>query len=165
MLVDLKDLFAGGAPIQIDYPLDLSGYEVPQGGFPFSEPVQVSGSIENHAGVVLLKAQAETVRHAACARCLKPVAMPMCVPFENVLVPQAPEGEAESDDILVCPEQTVDLDVLVKTNLVLALPMRELCKPDCKGLCPQCGKDLNEGPCGCKPEGHPAFQVLRDLLK
>lgn len=163
MLVNLKDIFAGGAPIDIGYSLDLSAYETPQGGFPFSEPVRVSGRIENRAGVVLLKASIQTVRHVQCDRCLLPVALPMLVPFENILVTQS-QGD-DSDELLVCAEQTLDLDALVKTNLILVLPMKELCRPDCKGLCPRCGKDLNEGPCGCRPEGHPAFQALKNLLE
>lgn len=163
MLVNLKDIFAGGEPIGIDYTLDLSNEEVPGGGVPFSEPVHVTGRIENRAGVVLLHAHVQAVRHAICDRCLSSFRQPMDIPFENVLVTES-QGD-DSDEILVCAEQMLDLDALAKTNLLLALPMKDLCKPDCKGLCPKCGKNLNDGSCGCKPEGHPAFLKLRELLK
>lgn len=163
MLVNLKDIFAGGEPIVIDYTLDLSKEEVPGGGIPFSEPVRVSGRIENRAGVVTLHAHVNAVRNTTCDRCLSPIRRSMDIPFENVLVTES-QGD-DSDEMLVCAEQMLDMDALVKTNLLLALPMKELCKPDCKGLCPRCGKNLNEGPCNCKPEGHPAFLKLRELLK
>mgnify|MGYP003365152833 CR=1 FL=1 len=163
MLVNLKDIFVGGAPIAIEYEMDLSQEEVPGGGFPFPEPVRVSGRIENRAGVVLLHAAVQAVRHTVCDRCLAPTRQPMHVAFENVLVTES-QGD-DSDELLVCSEQTLDMDALAKTNLLLALPMKELCRPDCKGICPQCGKNLNEGPCGCKPQGHPAFLKLREFLQ
>lgn len=162
MLVNLKDIFAGGSPITIDYQMDLSEEEAPGGGFPFPEPVHITGRIENRAGVVLLHAHVEAARNARCDRCLLPVVKPMDVSLENVLVTES-QGD-DSDEILVCSEQMLDMDALVKTNLMLALPMKELCREDCKGLCPRCGKNLNEGPCACKPEGHPAFQKLREML-
>ncbi|ADU26702.1 YceD family protein [Ethanoligenens harbinense] len=163
MLVNLKDIFVGGAPITIGYAMDLSKEEVPGGGFPFSEPVRVSGRIENRAGVVQLHAAVHAVRHTVCDRCLSPISQPMHVEFENVLVTES-QGD-DSDELLVCSEQTLDMDALAKTNLFLSLPMKELCRPNCKGICPQCGKNLNDGPCGCKPQGHPAFLKLREFLQ
>ncbi|MFT8889544.1 MAG: DUF177 domain-containing protein [Ethanoligenens sp.] len=163
MLVNLKDIFAGGPPIAIAYEMNLSDEEVPGGGFPFSDPVHVTGRIENRAGVVMLHATVQAVRHVRCDRCLSPIHQPMQVVFENVLVTES-QGD-DSDELLVCAEQTLDMDALAKTNLLLSLPMKELCRPDCKGLCPNCGKNLNEGPCACKPEGHPAFLKLRKFLQ
>ena len=49
-------------------------------------------------------------------------------------------------------------------DLVLELPLRYLCKPDCKGLCCRCGKNLNDGPCGCQKEIDPRLAALRQLL-
>ena len=57
-----------------------------------------------------------------------------------------------------------DLDDILTTAVVLNLDSQLLCKPDCKGLCARCGKDLNEGPCGCQPERDPRLQVLEKLL-
>ncbi|HCC00593.1 MAG TPA: DUF177 domain-containing protein [Ruminococcaceae bacterium] len=163
MLVNLKDVFAGGAPVDIDYTLDLSQLEVPGGTFPFAEAVRVLGRIENHAGVVTLEAEAQTMLHVICDRCLSPFKRNLHIPFQNILTDQ--QLDKENDHILVCMGQVLDMDLLVTTNLVLALPMKELCRPDCKGICPRCGKDLNSGPCNCKPEGHPAFLKLKELLE
>ena len=163
MLVNLKDIFVGGTPITIAYEMDLSREEVPGGGFLFPEPVHVSGRIENRAGVVLLHAAVETTLHTVCDRCLAPVVRPIRVPMEHVLVTES-QGD-DSDELLVCSEQTLDMDALARANLLLALPMKELCRPDCKGICPKCGKNRNDGSCDCKPEGHPAFAKLRELLQ
>ena len=57
-----------------------------------------------------------------------------------------------------------DLAGLLWEEFVLALPVRPLCKPDCKGLCPDCGKNLNEGSCSCvRDEGDPRLAALRGL--
>lgn len=57
-----------------------------------------------------------------------------------------------------------DLDELLREDILLSLPTKVLCKSDCKGLCPMCGADLNNGPCGCKKPVDPRLAVLQDLL-
>ena len=75
------------------------------------------------------------------------------------------EGE-ESDSILPVPDMKLDLDELVYSEVVVSVPMKHLCKEDCKGICEKCGKNLNEGECGCpKREIDPRLSVLADLLK
>ena len=75
--------------------------------------------------------------------------------------------DSEADDLIVrlvdgAPE--INLAGLLWEEFVLALPVRPLCKPDCKGLCPDCGKNLNEGPCSCvRDEGDPRLAALRGL--
>ena len=58
----------------------------------------------------------------------------------------------------------VDLDEVFTTAVVLDMDTTHLCREDCKGLCHRCGADLNEGPCGCKPEVDPRFAALAQLL-
>jgi uncharacterized protein len=54
---------------------------------------------------------------------------------------------------------------VIRQNLLLALPVSPLCDPHCQGLCPECGADLNKGPCSCqREEGDPRLAVLRELL-
>jgi uncharacterized protein len=60
--------------------------------------------------------------------------------------------------------ETVDLDAIIREQVYLALPMKNVCREDCAGLCPVCGANLNEGPCSCKKDsGHPAFSKLKFL--
>ena len=60
----------------------------------------------------------------------------------------------------------LDVDGLIYSEVVVNLPMKHLCKDDCEGICPKCGKDLNEGDCGCPAkEIDPRLQALADLLK
>ena len=75
--------------------------------------------------------------------------------------------DSEADELIVklvdgAPE--INLAGLLWEEFVLALPVRPLCKPDCKGLCPDCGKNLNEGSCSCvRDEGEPRLAALRGL--
>ena len=57
-----------------------------------------------------------------------------------------------------------DLTELFTTALVLSMDAKHVCSEDCKGLCPKCGRDLNNGPCDCRPETDPRFAVLEQLL-
>ena len=61
-------------------------------------------------------------------------------------------------------EDSKTLDEVVVTDLLLALPTKHLCREDCRGLCPHCGKNLNEGECGCRPDVDPRLAVLEQLL-
>jgi uncharacterized protein len=80
-----------------------------------------------------------------------------------------PEGN-ESELLDECAVSIVDgvpvlnLAALLWEEFSLALPVKPLCRPDCKGLCPECGKNLNEGACGCSPDtGDPRLAALRQL--
>jgi uncharacterized protein len=79
-----------------------------------------------------------------CRRCLGPVVGNIEARVEELFVPEPEEGEAYP--IL---RDHIDLEPLAREAIVLALPLVPLCRPDCKGLCPECGADLNSGPCGC----------------
>lgn len=78
------------------------------------------------------------------------------------------EAFAEADEAIRLTAEgkgfEIGLSALLWEELLLALPFKPLCKQDCKGLCPDCGKDLNEGSCQCtKEEGDPRMAVLRGL--
>ena len=72
----------------------------------------------------------------------------------------------EDEDRFILVEQgQLDVDELVVSDILLSLPMKHLCLPDCKGLCPTCGRNLNEGPCGCKKPIDPRLEALGKLLE
>jgi uncharacterized protein len=164
MVLSLKDLFIGGESIAFDYMLDMSDFEAAPGEFPIREPVNVSGSAVNRASVTSINAHAKLIYSTRCDRCLKEIVEQIEVSFENVLA-AAVEHEGDGD-IIVCENETLDLDELVVTNIILNLSMKHLCSQGCKGLCPKCGKDLNDGDCDCdKSYVNPAFSQLRDMIK
>ncbi|MGQ9476616.1 MAG: YceD family protein [Actinomycetota bacterium] len=71
----------------------------------------------------------------------------------------------EEDEYLI-EEGTIDLNILVNDAVVLSLPIKHLCSPGCRGLCPHCGANLNQGDCGCRVQNiDPRLEVLRELLE
>ncbi len=162
MRLDLKDIIhTPGARKGFDYELDLSGVEL-FGEKPFRRPLRIRGEVRNMAGALELTGRAEGAAETRCDRCLKPLEIPLDLPT-NTLLAEALENE-ESDDIVLLEDGGVDLDELFTTVCVLSWDGKHLCSESCKGLCPKCGKDLNEGPCGCGKELDPRFAVLAKLL-
>ena len=109
-----------------------------------------------------------------CNRCAEDVTVTVDSHFENfeetAAEPEDEEAATTGEDLLesrVVVENGVsylDLGAICWEEFVLALPVNPLCRPDCKGLCPQCGANLNDGPCQCAPEeGDPRMAVLRGL--
>lgn len=132
---------------------------------PVTEPVLANGTVRNAAGVLLLEAELHTVLHGVCDRCASDFSRPYSVQAHAVLVPElANEDEADEWTFLL-KEGAADLDEILTTAFVLHMDSTLLCKPDCKGLCCRCGKNLNDGPCNCRPEMDPRLAVLGQLLK
>jgi DUF177 domain-containing protein len=111
--------------------------------------------------------------HMNCTRCLKEFDTAVTFPLREEFYPTidvvtgAPVAPPDDPELAfpINRRHEVDTREAIRQNLLLAMPMRALCREDCAGLCPQCGKDLNEGPCDCKPEVvDERFAVLRELL-
>jgi len=101
-----------------------------------------------------------------CSRCLKPVRVSVAVPFqEHFKVSRTPQTEEEADRFIAVTDNDVDLTPYVEEAVQLELPLVPLCAEDCKGLCPECGTDLNEGECGCdRTPVDPRLAALKDLF-
>ena len=147
MKLDLKRIaVTDGETIPFSYDADLTKEEM-NGEYPFRTPVHVEGEVRNHLGVLNLHATVRALYQIQCARCLAPVNVDLNVPCDMIL--SAEVQDDERDDIYQLEGDSVELDDIVIPALLLEVHMTYLCKPDCKGLCPTCGKNRNEGPCGC----------------
>lgn len=162
MLLELKELIRSGGSLPFSFALDLSDLDF-YGSHPYAEPIQVTGEVQNHAGMLLMTGVARTTIHVNCDRCGKPLLEPMEVPFEHMLA-QELEDE-ENDEILLLDGTVLDAGDAVTDDMVYGMDSSHLCKEDCAGRCFRCGKDLNEGPCDCKPELDPRMAVLAKLLE
>ena len=129
---------------------------------PFAQPPEISGQAKNRAGVVTLEGTAHIRLRASCDRCAARFDYAADTPFNHTLVLSLNEGD--SGDLILLDGFRFSPDDLIWEDIVLSLPPKTLCQPGCKGLCPRCGKNLNEGPCACAPEGDPRLAALRQLL-
>lgn len=94
---------------------------------------------------LLLQVQGTAEVETACVRCLKDFFLPEVFEFEELY--QFPSRTREETDLILPQDGQIDLRLLFREYLILALPIKRLCKPDCKGLCVVCGTNLNDGTC------------------
>lgn len=162
MEIDLRKLFQeDGAIARHECELDFSGVEL-GGAKPFCAPVRVQARLRGFAGSVELRFRAEYTMSMPCDRCAETVVRDYAKEFSHTLVRESREDTGE---LITVPDERLDLDGLVLEDLLMDMPGQYLCREDCKGLCPSCGRDLNRGPCGCKESGtDPRLEVLRQLL-
>lgn len=168
MIIDLKKYFQGaqtgaGPEDTVEYDLDLSGLEL--GGVrPFLAPVKVTAGLRGFAESALLTVRAAYTVTMPCDRCCETVSRGYEKHFSHTLVREL--GDDQDDDAFVAvPDEKLDLDELLREDILLDMPSKFLCSPECRGICPRCGKNLNEGPCGCgSHEIDPRLQVLKSML-
>lgn len=108
-----------------------------------------------------------------CARCLDPFSFPLKFKLEEEFRPtidiatgaNLPRTADDEEATRVDAHHELDLSEVVRQNILIALPPTPICRTQCAGLCSQCGKNWNEGPCDCKhDEIDPRFEKLKELL-
>lgn len=104
----------------------------------FTQDLKVKAHLEKDKDILTINCNARSAKRQVCSRCLSE----FDIPFEKNM----------NFIYKLSGEYTIDLDDKIKDEIILDYPMKMLCKPDCQGLCPQCGKNLNEGPCCCKSQ-------------
>ena len=164
MLLGLSQIIdRPGASVPFSVSVDLSDlcYGV---SYPVSEPVLAEGNVRNTAGVLVMQGSIATTIHGICDRCASEFHRKVEFPIDVVLVTKLESEENEDEWVFPLEGDSADLDDIVRTVFVLNLDSKLLCKEDCKGLCPQCGKNLNDGPCNCRKELDPRFAALRQFL-
>lgn len=130
--------------------------------FTLSSPVKFKGTVKNTAGIVTLNGQAAFTANVICSRCAEEFSKSFSVNVEHTLVSEL--QNEDSDEFYLVEDKQLDLDVLICEDIILSLPFVFLCKEDCKGICSQCGKNLNEGECSCKSCVDPRLAALLELL-
>ncbi len=126
---------------------------------PFAQPVRVHLTVTNCGSGLLLEGTIKTALVLSCSRCLEPYIHELKIPFrleyrnlDRVTRPSDFEAEArDADDMNYYHEEdsTIDITSGVIEAILLHYPMKPLCQENCQGLCPVCGKNLNQGICEC----------------
>ena len=153
-------------------PVDTTGEVAPNdpilagAEWPLATPLRVRGRLSTAGeGKFYWRVHFDTTIRAECRRCLASIELPLS---ESRGIIFAADGETpEGDACYAIPARTpvLDLTATVREELLLALPQFVECRPDCKGLCPGCGANLNDGPCDCRPPNDPRWDALKGLTQ
>lgn len=153
-----------GASVSFTTSVDLSDLRFGT-CFPAREPVLASGLVRNTAGVLVMTGVITARLYGICDRCARDFQRDVDFPIDAILVNELQDEENEEEWVFPLEGDSADLEDIVRTIFVLNMDSKLLCKPDCRGLCCRCGKNLNDGVCACQKEPDPRFAVLQQLLE
>ena len=171
MLLDLNRLH--GQREHIERTFEPSAFDPQDADYRVAGPVDLAVDVHKMGGDAFRVAgRVRTRLELNCSRCVEPFEVPVDAEFDLRYVPQeqnAGEGEREvADDDLSTAyyrEGMLDIIEMLREQFQLALPMKPLCAEDCRGLCPECGANLNRTNCGCTPKWEdPRLAALKGLV-
>ena len=157
-----SELFALAESSHFEGTVDLPLLQVGPDDYAFDAPVAWSVDVTNTGSALLVEGTASGEATCACARCLEDVTRGFEGEIEGYFLIEGEYAQGASDDdedepgedeFEVLPaDHVMDLMPLIEAALRVDAPNVPLCRDDCAGLCPSCGANLNEGPCGCGPD-------------
>jgi len=159
----LEDL---GATLSLDSDLDLSEVCLGTETFVPLRPAHLLAEVTNSGAGIVLRGTIDVEFGATCSRCLRDFPLQLTAPIEGFYVLPGHDDEIpEEQEVSYIREGSIDIMEQIQESLALELPFAPLHAADCPGICPQCGADRAEGPCGCGPDvSKSPFAALKDLL-
>ena len=176
MLTRLTDLcvYCSEIPetgLEFELKEDFKDLDIKADDFHIKEPVHIKGTIKKFGQDVYVQGYLFAKIITACSRCLEEFAHTLDTEFEATYVPmpsehQEEEKELEQTDLdtLFYENDKIDLKEAIRDQIVLSIPLKWLCKPDCLGLCSRCGENLNVTKCNCSTDDiDPRLEDLKKL--
>ena len=163
MKLDLHEIInIPGGKVPFEYELNLSDLEF-EGVKEIKTPLKVKGQVVNTAGVLELQAVSVCMMTCICARCASEFEKKVELKTRATLADEI--FDEENSDIYLLEGDSADVDDIIRTDFILKMDTRFLCSPECKGICPGCGVNLNEDSCRCRPEIDPRLAVLAQFFE
>ena len=160
MLLDLRAFRGGTEEFHRQYAPEA--FRPAEGDFRIVEPVDLALRITKDSRKIRVTGRLRATLEVECSRCLEPFRVPVDADLDQMFLPEGTEVTSASDDddedggqqadagVSFYKDDTIDLGEMMRDEFYLALPMKPLCKEDCKGLCPVCGVNWNRETCTCK---------------
>ena len=161
MRLNLREIIEiPGGSVPFEFELDTDGLDFPSVKEYISKPV-AEGRVYNEAGMLRMEGLVRAEMTCICDRC----GTEFFSVKETELDADIVEDDTGADpEVFTLDGDELDLNEVVSTLLILDMETKFLCSEDCKGLCSECGRNLNLGPCGCRKKIDPRFAVLEQLL-
>jgi uncharacterized protein len=169
MLISLSEIMTTkDKVVQINAPIELERFDHQGTSYEFAHKEPVDLTITNLGNkTVMIEGSTNISLTLFCSRCLKEINFPMDIHIQkevdfNLSEEERAEGLDETNYII---GYNLDVDILIYDEVLIGFPMRTLCSEDCKGLCKNCGADLNENACDCDTTVYdPRMSVIRDIF-
>ena len=129
----------------------------------FRRPPEARGEVVNTAGLLNLRGTLTAEMTCVCDRCGTAFDRKKVLSLDVPLA--ADVSDEASPEVFAIEGDGIDVSEVAETCFILDMEQKVLCRDDCKGLCPTCGKNLNDGPCACTRPGDPRLAVLSRLLE
>lgn len=169
MKVDLLSLT--DVPRSFSFTIDSDNIDLETEGIMVVDEVEMIGEVSRNAAKTDVRGSVKASLEIDCTRCLTPVRQELDVVFQvdfvgREFLPESKETHLESNDLDtdILESDEINLAEIAREQILLNLPETTLCREECKGICPTCGKDLNEGDCRCgEDEIDPRWAALKNL--
>ena len=169
MLLNLSDVFKERDKVlRESFPIELAVFVSKMGEYPVTEKSDLELTVSNlEPGRAKVEGKAKIVFQAPCDRCFKDVPVTLELAVERYVVPAESEtqDDEEVDDLSFMEGYYLNTETLLYNEILENWPAKILCKEDCKGICSVCGRNLNDGDCGCDrfvPD--PRMAVISDVF-
>jgi len=169
MRIDIKELEEG--PITLSGEVPLRDLNFDPAEIHISDPIGVTLTAEKHAQRIRVRGRFAVDVEVPCARCLDPVRVPLVSDFDQFY--QSNADQQLVGEIVLNERDTevgffngdfIEVSDIVREQILLALPMKPICREDCKGLCPHCGRNRNAEACNCQTSStDPRLAPLRKI--
>ena len=163
MILDLNEVRSGKTDFKSTE--EAPEYQLADADGRFGAPLEVRLTVARSDTTLTIKGTVSTRAEYACSRCLEEFSQPLNAEFLVVCLPDGAETGDEEEFINYNPQAAeIDLTPFLREQVILALPVKPLCRQDCAGLCAGCGVNLNTGKCTCKGSGgDPRWDKLKNV--
>lgn len=166
MLIDLTDIIKDyGGKLELSEEFDMPETHFLGEDFVFADKCVLKGYIFNNTKMLELEANVSGKATVHCARCGKPISIDVNFPVSEVLVREDTPYSGEEEAVTYSGNE-IELDEVITNSFLMNVSGKYLCSEDCLGLCPKCGKNLNDGDCGCNRDViDPRWEKLAEIMK
>ncbi|MBE3587188.1 MAG: DUF177 domain-containing protein [Thermoanaerobacteraceae bacterium] len=169
MHIDVSKIKASpGERMHLELEAPLPSLEAGGERVEFTGPARASLEVSNTGKALRVEGRVKAQLRPQCARCLEPFTLPVETEISETYYPEGggEAGPEEREEWIPFSGDMLDITPEVLKSLMLVLPMRFVCREDCRGLCPRCGQNRNLASCDCPVEDvDPRLAVLKDFFK
>lgn len=168
MLINLTDVFTSEGKVKrLSLPYGKDSFFYGGNAYPVEKQSEIALTFTNTgSGSLLMEGNFSLTLLMTCDRCLQDVTVPLTVEFSHqVNSPEKEKDTQEEEEQSFMSGYELDVDVLINNEILINMPVKVLCREDCKGICPVCGKNQNDGECGCDtfvPD--PRMAAIKDIF-